>query len=190
VFFDRFSGLWVLCAMSLLAALGLTLSGLVRADLPDGLAAYAALLAGIVVAPWLPWPTGWLRMTGIDLLHRLAQRIDQLRDRIRSERRALLRSVWLSLVVQLLSAVTFWICLRAIGAELSWFATVAAVAPIFIMAALPLGFAGFGTRELGAVVVLGFLGVPADQAAAASLLFGLTGVVQGLLGAPLFLVKA
>jgi uncharacterized membrane protein YbhN (UPF0104 family) len=64
------------------------------------------------------------------------------------------------------------------------------VAPIFIMAALPMGFAGFGTRELGAVVVLGFLGVPADQATAASLLYGLTAVMQGVLGAPLFLVKA
>ena len=39
----------------------------------------------------------------------------------------------------------------------------AAAAPIFIMAALPLGVAGFGTRELAAVLVFGFLGVPGDR---------------------------
>jgi hypothetical protein len=190
VFFDRFSGLWVLCVMSLLAALGLVLSGLAGAGLPGGTLAYAGALAGIVLAPFLPWPTGWLRVAAIRPLVALAARLDQLRERIRSERGALLRSVWLSVAVQMLSALAFWICLRAVGAELSYFATLAAVAPIFIMAALPLGVAGFGTRELGAVLVLGFLGVPADQATAASLLFGLTIVVQGLLGAPLFLLKA
>jgi uncharacterized membrane protein YbhN (UPF0104 family) len=190
VFFDRFSGLWVLCVMSLLAAIGLALSGIAHTNLPGGMVAYSLLLAGIVIAPWLPWPTGWLRALRAGLLVRLADRVDQLRDRIRSDRGALLRSVWLSVAVQLLSAATFWICLRAVGVELSYFITLAAVAPIFIMAALPMGIAGFGTRELGAVVVLGFLGVPADQATAASLLYGLTAVMQGVLGAPLFLFKA
>jgi uncharacterized membrane protein YbhN (UPF0104 family) len=190
VFFDRFSGLWVLCVMSLLAALGLALSGLAHAGLPAGTLGYVAALGGIVLAPFLPWPTGWLRVVAIRPLLALALKLDQLRERIRSERGVLLRSVWLSVLVQVLSALALWICLRAVGAELSYFATLAAAAPIFIMAALPLGVAGFGTRELGAVLVLGFLGVPADQATAASLLFGLTVVAQGLLGAPLFLLKA
>ena len=190
VFFDRFSGLWVLCVMSLLAALGLALSGLAGAALPGGMLAYVGLLAAIVLAPFLPWPTGWLRITALRPLVELALKLDRLRERIRDERAALLRSVWLSVAVQVLSALVFWLCLRAVGVELTYFATLAAAAPIFIMAALPLGVAGFGTRELGAVLVLGFLGVPADQATAASMLFGLTIVVQGLLGAPLFLFKA
>jgi uncharacterized membrane protein YbhN (UPF0104 family) len=189
VFFDRFSGLWILCVMSLLAALGLALSGVAHAGLPAGTLGYIAALGGIVLAPFLPWPTGWLRVVAIRPLLALALKLDQLRERIRSERGVLLRSVWLSVLVQVLSALALWICLRAVGAELSYFATLAAAAPIFIMAALPLGVAGFGTRELGAVLVLGFLGVPADQATAASLLFGLTVVAQGLLGAPLFLLK-
>jgi uncharacterized membrane protein YbhN (UPF0104 family) len=189
VFFDRFSGLWVLCVMSLLAAVGLALSGIERNDLPGALAAYAAVLAAVVAAPWLPWPTGALRAAGVGPVRALADRLDQLRDRIRGERGALLRSVWLSIAVQLLSAGTFWVCLHAVGAPLPYFSTLAAVAPIFIMAAMPVGFAGFGTRELGAVLVLGFLGVPADQATAASLLYGLTAVMQGLLGAPLFLLR-
>ena len=66
----------------------------------------------------------------------------------------------------------------------------AAAAPIFIMAALPIGVAGFGTRELAAVIVLGFAGVPSEQATATALLYGIAAVVQGILAAPLFFSKA
>ena len=65
----------------------------------------------------------------------------------------------------------------------------AASAPIFVMAALPLGVAGFGTREIAAVTVLGLAGVPAGVAAATSVLFGLVGVLLGMLAAPLFLAR-
>lgn len=190
VFFDRFSGLWVLCVMSLLAAAGLALSGLTHpASMPQGFAGYLLLLTAIAVAPLLPWPTRWLHVLGVGLLDRLAQRVDALREKIRSDKQALLRSLWLSVLVQLLSALTLWICARAVGMELSYFAMLAAAAPIFIMAALPVGYAGFGTRELAAVLVLGFLGVPGDQATAAALLYGLAAVAQGILAAPLFLAR-
>jgi hypothetical protein len=190
VFFDRFSGLWVLCVMSLLAAAWLALSGLLQATaMPSGLAGYVALLAVISAAPFIPWPTGWLRRTRIGPLAKLAERIDGLRDRLASERAALLRSIWLSAGVQILSAGALWICGRAVGLDLSFLSMLAAAAPIFIMAALPVGVAGFGTRELAAVLVLGFLGVPGDQATATALLYGLAAVVQGILAAPLFLIK-
>jgi hypothetical protein len=55
---------------------------------------------------------------------------------------------------------------------------------------LPVGIAGFGTRELAAVLVLGIFGVPGDQATATALLYGVAAVVQGAVAAPLFLVKA
>jgi hypothetical protein len=66
----------------------------------------------------------------------------------------------------------------------------AAAAPIFIMAALPIGVAGFGVREAAAVAVLGAVGVPGEQAFLVGLLYGLAAVVQGILAAPLFLAKA
>jgi hypothetical protein len=77
-----------------------------------------------------------------------------------------------------------------VGVQLSYWAVLAAAGPIFVMGALPLGVAGFGTREVGAVLALGFFGVPAELATATSLLYGLTAVVQGLLAAPLFLFRA
>ena len=191
VFFDRFSGLWVLCIMSLLAAAGMAAAGIARATaLPPGLGGYILLLAGIAVAPLIPWPTGWVRAVPMAALARFADSLDALRNRLRSERKALLRSLWLSIAVQVLSAGTLWVCSRAVGVELSYLNMLAAAAPIFIMAAVPVGVAGFGTRELAAVLVLGLFGVPGDQATATALLYGLAAVVQGVLAAPLFLTKA
>jgi uncharacterized membrane protein YbhN (UPF0104 family) len=88
-----------------------------------------------------------------------------------------------------LSAATLWICAQAVAMPLSYWIMLAAAAPIFVMASLPIGVAGFGTREVAAVAVLGVLGIPADQATAAALLYGLCAVGQGLLAIPLFLMR-
>jgi len=157
VFLDRFSGLWILCAMSALAAAALGFWG------------YAAILAAAFVTPLLPIP---------------------LPRNLGSGRPILIRSAWYSCVVQLLAAATLWVCAQSIGLSVSYGLMLAAAAPIFIMAALPIGVAGFGAREAAAVVVLGYAGVPSDQAFLVGLLYGLAAVVQGILAAPLFLAKA
>jgi glycosyltransferase 2 family protein len=192
VFLDRFSGLWVLCLLSLLAATGVTLWGAgghgVHA-VPNQMKVYLLILAGIAAVPLIPLPFGWLERFNVAWIAALATRWERLRGRLRQARPALLASVWQSLGVQFLSACALWICGLALGVSLSYPAMLAAAAPIFIMAALPIGVAGFGTRELAAVVVLGLAGVPGDLAAATSLLYGLAAVVQGILAAPLFLLR-
>jgi hypothetical protein len=157
VFLDRFSGLWILCAMSALAAGALGYWG------------YAAILAAAFVAPLLPVP---------------------LPRNLGSARPILLRSAWYSCVVQLIAAGTLWLCAQSISLSVSYGLMLAAAAPIFIMAALPIGVAGFGAREAAAVAVLGVAGVPGDQAFTVGLLYGLAAVAQGILAAPLFLAKA
>ena len=157
VFLDRFSGLWILCAMSAVAALWLGFWG------------YAAILAAAFAAPLLPVP---------------------LPLNLRNARPILIRSAWFSCVVQLVAAGTLWVCAQSIGLAVSYGLMLAAAAPIFIMAALPIGVAGFGAREAAAVAVLGFAGVPGEQAFMVGLLYGLAAVVQGILAAPLFLAKA
>lgn len=157
VFLDRFSGLWVLCAMSALAALAIGYWG------------YAAILAVAFVFPLLPIP---------------------LPGNLKNARPTLLRSAWYSILVQLLAAGTLWVCAQSIGLGASYALMLAAAAPIFIMAALPIGVAGFGAREAAAVAVLGVAGVPGDQAFTVGLLYGLAAVAQGILAAPLFLAKA
>ena len=192
VFLDRFSGLWVLCMLSLAAAAGVTLWGALGHEAHVGanqMRVYLLILAGIAAVPFVPLPFGWLERSNVAWVAALALRWEQLRARLRQARPALLASVWQSLGVQFMSACTLWICGLALGVSLPYPVMLAAAAPIFIMAALPIGVAGFGTRELAAVVVLGLAGVPSDLAAATSLLYGLAAVVQGILSAPLFLVR-
>ncbi len=192
VFLDRFSGLWVLCVLSLLAAAGITLWGVLGHGTrvaPNQMSVYLLVLAGIAAVPFVPLPFGRLDGSNVAWIAALALRWERVRARLRQARPALLASLWQSLGVQFLSACTLWICGLALGVSLSYPVMLAAAAPIFIMAALPIGVAGFGTRELAAVVVLGLVGVPSDLAVATSLLFGLAVVVQGILAAPLFLVR-
>jgi len=192
VLLDRFCGLWVLCILSLLAAAGVAVWGATAEGegiAPARLWAYALILAGFAAAPFVALPLGELRHSSIGWVAVLASGWERLRPRLMHARRALLASVWQSLGVVCLSAFALWICGVAVGVSLSYLAMLAASAPIFIMAAVPIGVAGFGTRELGAVIVLGLAGVPGDLATATALLYGMATVVQGILAAPLLCTK-
>ena len=193
VLLDRLSGLWVLCALSLVAAAGVALWS-ANADGGGGVARheltlYLLTLAAATAAPFIPLPFGTLERSSVKVLAAWATRWERVRAHVRQARPALVASLWQSLAVQFLSAASLWIGSLALGVSLSYPVMLAAAAPIFIMAALPIGVAGFGTRELAAVVVLGFAGVPGDQATGTALLYGLAAVLQGVLAAPLFLVN-
>jgi glycosyltransferase 2 family protein len=56
------------------------------------------------------------------------------------------------------------------------------------IAMLPISLAGWGVREGAAVVAFGALGLPADQALAASITFGLTVAGVSMLGGVIWLV--
>ena len=194
VFLDRFSGLWVLCILSLVAAASIAVWGALGASETrialHQMSVYLLILAGIAAAPFIPLHFETLERSRVAWIAALASRWEGLRERVRQARPALLASIWQSLGVQCLSAGTLWICGMAVGVSLSYLVMLAAAAPIFILASLPIGVAGFGTRELAAVVVLGLAGVPGDIATAAALLYGLAAVLQGILAAPLFFTKS
>ena len=172
VLLDRLSGLWILCACSL-ASLGVALAvGLVPPARNTGV--YMLALAAALALPWLPLPHPGL---------------EKARRQALAARGALVRSAWLSVLVQVFSAAALWLCGYAAGVEVSYPVVLAAAAPIFIMGALPLGWGGFGAREAAAVVVLGTIGVPPEQATATALLYGVSAVLQGIAAAPLFLVR-
>jgi glycosyltransferase 2 family protein len=189
VFLDRFSGLWVLCVLSLLAAAGVALWGSAQVA-HDQMLVYLLTLSGLAAGPFIPLPVEAMRRSHIAWVAALAARWEQVCERLRQARPALVSSIWQSLAVQLLFATTLWVCGVAVGVSVSYPVMVAAAAPIFIVASLPVGVAGFGTREVAAAIVLGLAGVPADLAVAAALLFGITIVLQGVLAAPLFLTAA
>jgi uncharacterized membrane protein YbhN (UPF0104 family) len=173
VLLDRLSGLWVLCCCSLVALLAALAAGLVPAGRESAL--YIGGLALALAAPWLPLPHA---------------RAEGARREALASSGALARSLWLSVLVQVFSAMALWLCGRAAGIELGYAAMLAAAAPIFIMGAMPLGWGGFGAREAAAVLVLGALGVAPEQATATGLLYGVSAVLQGIAAAPLFLVRS
>lgn len=170
VVLDRLSGLWILCAMSLVIALGLLVwqGAPASALLPrPAIAAYVALLALTACVPFVSKHI-W---------------------RSRQAFHALLPAAGYSVAVQLASGAALWICGLAAGLQVPLVAMLGAAAPIFIMAALPIGVAGFGAREAASLAILGALGAPGEQAVACGLLYGLASVVQGVLVLPAYAVR-
>jgi uncharacterized membrane protein YbhN (UPF0104 family) len=193
VFLDRFSGLWMLCGMSLAVTLGLLMWRVTTGGGPaiplEHLAGYIIALAAGLLVPIMPMPFAKLQRSRLPLVARLARQWERLELGVQRARPALLSSAWRSFGVQFLAACCLWLCGLSVGVKLPFAVMLAAAAPIFIMASLPLGVAGFGTREVAAVIVLGALGVPGEQATATGLLYGIASVVQGILCAPLFFTR-
>ena len=181
VVLDRVSGLWMLCAIG---GLGAALCADVLAPwlrLPAG--AFAALmLAG--TALWLatPWTLpALLRRWGVRWLAPLraaAQRPDFNRQ-----------MGWQALAsaaVQVLSAAALAAGGLALGVQLPLAAWAFAIAPVFLMAALPVSVGGWGTREAAAVASLAPFGVAAAAAVGVGVIYGLYALVQGAMGALAF----
>ena len=181
VVLDRVSGLWMLCAIG---GLGAALCADVLAPwlrLPAG--AFAALmLAG--TALWLatPWALpALLRRWGVRWLAPLraaAQRPDFNRQ-----------MGWQALAsaaVQVLSAAALAAGGLALGVQLPLAAWAFAIAPVFLMAALPVSVGGWGTREAAAVASLAPFGVAAPAAVGVGVIYGLYQLAQGAMGALAF----
>ena len=181
VVLDRVSGLWMLCAIG---GLGAALCADVLAPwlrLPAG--AFAALmLAGTVLWLATPWTLpALLRRWGVRWLAPLraaAQRPDFNRQ-----------MGWQALAsaaVQLLSAAALAGGGLALGVQLPLAAWAFAIAPVFLMAALPVSVGGWGTREAAAVASLAPFGVAAPAAVGVGVIYGLYQLAQGAMGALAF----
>lgn len=191
VLLDRASGLWVLCVLSL-AAIGFALA---QGGLPPaGVDArpfwlYVASMALAASVPWWPWDRVG-RQRRFRWLAALAARVGAALALNAGRRAAIVRSLPLSLAVQVLSATALWLCAVAAGGSVGYAAVLAIAAPVFVAAALPISLGGFGPREFAAAVAFALVGAPAALGAAAAVLYGLTAVVQGVLAAPLLALGA
>ena len=81
--------------------------------------------------------------------------------------------------MQLLSAAALAGGGLALGVALPASVWAWAIAPVFLMAALPVSVGGWGTREAAAVLALAPFGVEAASAVGAALVYGLYGLAQG-----------
>ena len=183
VVLDRVSGLWMLCAIGGLgaAACAEVLAPWLR--LPVAVFA-SLLLAGTALWLALPWALpallgqrpragGWLAPL------RLAAARPDFRRQLGWQAAA-------SVAVQLLSATALAAGALALGVVQPLAVWAWAIAPVFLMAALPLSVGGWGTREAAAVAALAPFGVAAPAAVGVAVVYGLYGLAQGALGALAF----
>jgi glycosyltransferase 2 family protein len=210
VLLDRASGLWVLCILSLGTGLGLLLGGqLDRVQLPAAMAgmdirwvcwAYLVALCVAVILPFVPLRLPKALSSGesqsepnraqVGRSGRVLARLAELHALTVSRGRALARSLWSSVLVQVLCALALWLCQLAAGGRAGYLAVQAIAAPVFIAGVLPLSYGGFGARELVALLVFPLIGVDAHTAVAASALYGLGAVLLGLATAPVLVLGA
>ncbi|RKJ98941.1 lysylphosphatidylglycerol synthase transmembrane domain-containing protein [Alicycliphilus denitrificans] len=183
VVLDRASGLWMLCAIGGLGAAACADRLAPWLRLPAG-AFLALMLAGTALWLALPWglpvllrrgrpPGGWLAP-----LRAAAARPDFGRQ--------LAWQAAASAAVQLLSAAALAGGGLALGVAMPVGAWAWAIAPVFLMAALPVSVGGWGTREAAAVAALAPFGVAAPAAVGVGVVYGIYGLVQGALGALAF----
>jgi uncharacterized membrane protein YbhN (UPF0104 family) len=81
-----------------------------------------------------------------------------------------------------LTILAFMLVADSLGVNLPFSSWIVIVPPVTLIQLVPVSLAGWGVRELGFVVVLAGLGIPAEAALAASLLVGLCMIVIGLPG--------
>ena len=181
VVLDRVSGLWMLCAIG---GLGAALCANVLAPwlrLPAGVFTLL-MLAGTALWLMLPWVLpALLRYGGVRWLAPL---------RAAAERPDFNRQMgWQALAsaaVQVLSAAALAGGGLALGVQLPLAAWAFAIAPVFLMAALPVSVGGWGTREAATVAALAPFGVAAAAAVGVGVIYGLYALVQGAMGALAF----
>ena len=186
VIIDRLSGLWVQAAVSLVALAALAIAG--RSPLPPALTAgYFGLLLAILAAPALP--LGFLAKSRYHFIAKSGDAFGRWQRFTREQPASFARLAAIAGLVALGSSTALWLCLRAVGADASFFATLGLACGVFVGAALPLAWAGFGPREVAAVVLLSVLASGAAAAAAASVLYGLASTLQGIVAAPLLALE-
>jgi hypothetical protein len=91
----------------------------------------------------------------------------------------------------LIHAVTLLLCLvlaRQAGISLSALSVCAVVPPVLLLSYLPFSIGGWGVREGGMAVGLGFLGVPASDGVFLGLLLGAVSLAAAVLGGLVWLV--
>lgn len=167
VVLDRAIGLWALSTISLAAFFTQLLLGQHRIfQAPQDLKLlYLISLLCISLSPALLW---WMNSKWV---------------------RGMFWPSVIALVSQLFTVSTFLCCLKAFGVDVSTLAVVILCTGIFLGSVVPASIGGFGSREIVSVFLLASLGIQAEVAFLASVLFGLTDVTQGIFALPSWLFR-
>lgn len=94
----------------------------------------------------------------------------------------------ISMFAHALNGVVFWILAQGLGIQLSLINAVALISPALLVMLLPVSIAGWGLRENAIVALLHYVAIPAEQALALSVLYGLLSVAVSLPGGVFWLL--
>ena len=175
ILLERLTGL---VTLSVLAA-----AALAYASGPAALALGLLIGAGVSVA------------AGAALADLLSRRLgSRIADLARNARQALASAQALpvlaaALAIHLLGAAAAWLVAAALGIELALLPCLLLVPPALLLATLPISFGGWGVREGVLVATLALVGVPAADALAMSVGFGLLVTAAGLPGGVVWAVS-
>jgi uncharacterized protein (TIRG00374 family) len=98
-----------------------------------------------------------------------------------------LRVVSLSISMQLIQIVVFWVLAMGVGSNISFIQYALAVPLTLIVAGLPISIGGLGVREAAVVTLFGAIGMETSQATAVAILFLPVLVLSSLPGLYYFL---
>jgi glycosyltransferase 2 family protein len=206
VLLDRVSGFWGLTWLSLSAGVMAILmsgpSGRVSQANPDSGGAmqwfdsalgqaYLLSLAAIALAPILGrlLHMGWLHRFEIEHHRKRLGRWILAIIQIVNALPILKKTLVISVLMQVITATAFWLCLQSVEIDTPWWLLTALCGGVFLSGILPAALGGFGARELGAVAFITPFGFAKEGVLAGSVLFGLTATIQGVVGL-LFWFKA
>ncbi len=94
-----------------------------------------------------------------------------------------------SIAINLLNIVIFFAIANSLNIALGLFSCLVLLPPVFFMSMLPISISGWGVREGAAILALGLVGIPANQALAISVTFGLGLMLISLPGGILWIVS-
>jgi glycosyltransferase 2 family protein len=184
ILFDRIFGFVTLIAM---IGMGLPLLVRLTADRAMLLSVLIAVLLGIVGTLLFLLmnraPRALLRWRVV----RLAAQTSSVALAMVMRPTDVLSLLGLSFVVQSLNVIGVYVIAVGLGVSASLIDLMVLVPPVVLLTMLPVSFAGWGVRESAMVVVLGLLGVGAEQSVAVSVCFGLCMMVVGLPGGLIWL---
>jgi len=90
--------------------------------------------------------------------------------------------ILLSIGAQVSAFVVIWLILRDLGADVSVIGVMIVAPVVLLLLVAPISIAGWGLREGLFVIGFGLFNVPEDIALAASIVFGLITLAEGLIG--------
>lgn len=142
-----------------------------------------AIAGCVVLLSMHKLPDTWKRLPFFDF----AAKLSEMGHELLRSRRLLLLVLGLSIAIQILNALVFFMFGLGIGVRVDFVIYLTLVPPVMFISMMPISFAGWGVRESAMIAALATVGVSASDSVAISICYGLGLIVVGLPGGVLWL---